>query len=93
MRKKKIDKLVIEMICKDFQPISVVEDIGFKNLIKELEPRYNLPSRRTIGRTLLPDAYSQIKTKLMDILKTTKYVAITTDIWTSSNTESYITLT
>ncbi|KAJ8933556.1 hypothetical protein NQ314_013930 [Rhamnusium bicolor] len=89
MRKKKIDKLVIEMICKDFQPISVVEDIGFKNLIKELEPRYNLSSRRTIGRTLLPDAYSQIKTKLMDILKTT----ITTDIWTSSNTESYITLT
>lgn len=92
-RRKKIDKLIIEMICKDFQPISVVEDIGFKNLIKELEPRYNLPSRRTIGRTLLPNTYSQIKTKLMSILNATKYVAITTDIWTSSNAESYMTLT
>lgn len=92
-RRKKIDRLVIEMICKDFQPISVVEDTGFKNLIQELEPRYSLPSRRTIGRTLLPDLYSQIKTRLLSILRNIENVAITTDIWTSANTQSYLTLT
>ncbi|KAE9522567.1 hypothetical protein AGLY_017037 [Aphis glycines] len=42
--KIEIDKLLLLMICKDFQPFSIVEDIGFKNLVKVLDPRYELPN-------------------------------------------------
>ncbi|XP_036390538.1 zinc finger BED domain-containing protein 4-like [Megalops cyprinoides] len=34
------------MICKDLQPISVVEDRGFIAFVKTLNPCYKIPSRR-----------------------------------------------
>ena len=41
-----IHKLVGEMIATDNQPFSVAHDIRFNHLIKTLEPRYVLPSRK-----------------------------------------------
>lgn len=41
-------KVITEAISfsfKDIQPYSVVEDEGFKNLVKTLEPRYTIPDR------------------------------------------------
>lgn len=49
------------MICKDFQPFSVVEDDGFKNFIKLLDPRYNLPSRTTLRDNLLKITIMRLK--------------------------------
>ena len=40
-----IDEAVIEMIERDMQPFSVVKDKGFRNLVKTLDPRYQLTSR------------------------------------------------
>ena len=34
----------MEFICLDHQPLSVVEDIGFKRLDNCLGPQYTLPS-------------------------------------------------
>jgi len=45
------------MLSKDFQPFSIVEDVGFKNFIKLLDPRYDLPSRRTLTDVLLNRQY------------------------------------
>jgi hypothetical protein len=36
--RKRLDVLVAEMICRYLQTLSVVEDLGFKNLVKALEP-------------------------------------------------------
>ncbi|KAJ8287678.1 hypothetical protein COCON_G00003370 [Conger conger] len=32
------------MIVKDMQPVSVVEDEGFRKFVKTLEPRYKIPN-------------------------------------------------
>ena len=92
-RKQEIDRLVLRMMVRDLQPFSVVEDEGFKDLIRGLDPRYNLPSRRTITHTLLPDLYKEQRARVMFGLQEAKYVAITTDTWTSRVTESYLTVT
>jgi len=42
---RKITQYVAEMIALDNQPFSIVEDSGFKQLFKVLEPRYKLPCR------------------------------------------------
>lgn len=48
------------MIAKDLQPLSVVENEGFTALIHELEPRYELPSRKVeVTKNMLPKLYEE----------------------------------
>ena len=42
------------MVALDSQPFSVVEDSGFVSLLKEIEPRYTIPSRKYVTETILP---------------------------------------
>ncbi|XP_015375592.1 PREDICTED: zinc finger BED domain-containing protein 1-like [Diuraphis noxia] len=71
----------------------VAENSGFRNMIQLLDSRYEIPSRRTLGRTIIPRIFSTVKNKVKTLLNQAKHVAITTDIWTSMNTDSYITMT
>ena len=56
-RCKKLDTSLVDMIATDIQPMSVVEDKGFQEFVNALDPRYVLPSRRTITRSMLPTRY------------------------------------
>ncbi len=91
-RKKSIDEAVFRMIVKDMQPISVVEDEGFQSLLHVLDPRYQLPSRKSIMR-MLPDEYKKQLEKIKKDIAEVPHVALTSDLWTSRATESYITIT
>ncbi|XP_065831021.1 zinc finger BED domain-containing protein 4-like [Oscarella lobularis] len=92
-RKRKIDDALIKMIALDLQPASVVEDTGFRHLVHTLDPRYQLPSRRSLMRSQLPDLYDKIKANLKERISKVQFCSITTDLWTSRTTESYITVT
>lgn len=37
------------MICKDNQPLNIVEDEGFQYLMKTVSPNFKVPSRRYIS--------------------------------------------
>ena len=75
------------------QPLSVVENEGFVKFVNELDLRYQLPSPSTVTRSLLPKKYKKIKDALKCELMQVKHVALTTDLWTSNQTLSYLTLT
>ncbi|KAJ4441400.1 hypothetical protein ANN_11255 [Periplaneta americana] len=48
--KVKLDKLLIHFVSKVMQPLSVVEDAGFIDLVKGSKPRlYSLPCRNTVS--------------------------------------------
>ncbi|XP_050062310.1 E3 SUMO-protein ligase ZBED1-like [Aphis gossypii] len=81
------------MIAEDLQPLSIVENSGFQNMIKLLDSRYQIPSRRSLSRTIIPEIYENVKNRVQSLLNKTNYVAITTDVWTSMNTDSFITIT
>lgn len=83
------------MISRDLQPFSVIENEGFRTLIEHLEPRYKIPSRKFLTSNILPRIYSTCKQKLFEKLDCTKElnISLTTDAWTSSKPESYITVT
>jgi len=51
-RKLELEKVLVFMVCKDFQLFSIVDDVDFKNFIKLLDPRYDLPSRKTLTDVL-----------------------------------------
>ena len=44
---------MMEFIALDDQPFSVVDDVGFRRLIKHIEPRYAMPSRRHFSESEL----------------------------------------
>ena len=90
---KKLDNALVEMITTDMQPLSIVQDSGFKKYTSILDPRYELPSRRTITRTMLPKKYTDIKQMLQEKLKKLTSIALTTDIWSSRQGLSYCCLT
>ena len=88
-----IDKALVNMIVTDLQPVSIVEDKGFKEFVQVIDQKYTPPSRRTIMRELLPSMYLSKRAELEEQLKTIEHCSITTDLWTSRATEGYITIT
>ena len=85
-KKKELNEKVMEFICLDHQPLSVVEDIGFKRLVNCLDPRYTLPSRKYFTDQCLPELYQTIYSHIQNLMKDDKIVSIgfTSDIWSSS---------
>ena len=81
------------MIATDLQPTSIVNDKGFQEFLKVIDPKYIPPSRRTITRDLLPKIYNTCKVELQESLVQTTSCAITTDLWTSRSTQGYMTVT
>lgn len=83
-----VHKQLGEMIALDFQPISIVEDVGFKRLVDTLEPKYNLPSRKYVTETILHKIlYTGVKKELVHA-PGVEYYSFTTDVW-STNVASH----
>ncbi|KAJ4438424.1 hypothetical protein ANN_14369 [Periplaneta americana] len=92
-QKKKLNTILLKLFFLDFQPFSIVEDRGFVELIRALNPSYQLPTRKAITTTLLPAAYEQCKNVVLEKVSSARNVCLTTDCWTSKSIESYIALT
>ena len=68
-------------------PLSIVDHIGFRKFVKSLQPCFKLVSRNTIKGDILK-IYELQRLKNCNILeKLGSKIAITTDMWTSSNTK------
>lgn len=55
------------MIAVDLQPFSIVEDIGFQRLLKEICPNYNIPSRKYIKESIY-NIYSKVRNNILNEL-------------------------
>uniref|UniRef100_A0A1X7TDN5 Timeless N-terminal domain-containing protein n=1 Tax=Amphimedon queenslandica TaxID=400682 RepID=A0A1X7TDN5_AMPQE len=75
-----VHQKVGEMIALDFQTLSIVDDRGFASLVKLLEPRYVLPSRRYISGGVLPQIYDGIAKEVTKELDSIISFSFTTDI-------------
>ena len=92
-KKTILDDHLVDLITIDMQPLSIVDDMGFRKFVHALDPRYILPSRRDLTRRLLPAKYEDAVNNLKKDLEDTPWVSLTTDIWTSRGTKGYITVT
>ncbi|XP_065323357.1 zinc finger BED domain-containing protein 4-like [Gordionus sp. m RMFG-2023] len=84
-----------EMIACDHQPISILEDIGFKRLLHHLCPNYKIPNRKYFSQGVIPDIYEKLSEKIRkEILVDDSFLSFTVDIWTrNSGGDSHISLT
>nr|CAI5857915.1 unnamed protein product [Callosobruchus analis] len=91
--KQSIDSDLLLLFAKDFEPFSIVEDVGFRRFVHSLNPSYTLPGKKTISKTLIPALYETCLNKAKAAAQGIVNLCITTDCWTSSNNESFIAIT
>nr|XP_037877017.1 E3 SUMO-protein ligase ZBED1-like [Bombyx mori] len=90
---RKLNNCLLFMICKDHQSFSIVENEGFKTLMKTVAPQYKLPSRTTLRRWL-DDKYEVISETIKKMLSSIEDITLTTDIWSDTlNMKSFLGIT
>ena len=77
---KSLTDLICYYVAKDMQPFQTVNDPGFCQLLKALEPRYECPDHKTIST---PWLYAREKERIGQAVASVNSIAMTTDIWTS----------
>ncbi|KAM8952264.1 E3 SUMO-protein ligase ZBED1-like [Pelodytes ibericus] len=77
-----ITDLVLDMICQDLHPLSVVEDKGFGLLFGFLEPNFSLPSPIQLSG-LLWHRYTVMKQQLKCRLLEAQTIVLSVESWTS----------
>lgn len=81
------------MIILDELPFKHVEGLGFKGFMRETQPKFDPPSRRTIARDVW-NLFQGHKAKIKSILSAnSQRVSLTTDSWTSIQNFNYMALT
>ena len=90
-RQEAITKKLTEFICKDMRPVNISQGDGFKEFIRESEPRYTIPSRGTITNRIVK-LYDTAKENIREMISG-PLIALTTDGWTSVAMDSYVTVT
>nr|XP_046250116.1 zinc finger BED domain-containing protein 4-like isoform X1 [Scatophagus argus] len=90
--KQALDEAVVNMIIKDCQPFTLVENEGFRALMQLVAPSYVLPSRKTV-KDLVDQKYEEEKEKTKKDLQSAIAVTLTADMWTSINMEAYLAVT
>uniref|UniRef100_A0A3B3S4P9 HAT C-terminal dimerisation domain-containing protein n=1 Tax=Paramormyrops kingsleyae TaxID=1676925 RepID=A0A3B3S4P9_9TELE len=91
-RASAITRSLCEMIMMDLQPLSVVEDKGFRNFAKTMDPRYKSPSRKSLMEGKIPSLFAECHSKVQKYLDSAEHAVLTTDMWTSRSTEAYLTV-
>ncbi|KAK0149427.1 Zinc finger BED domain-containing protein 4 [Merluccius polli] len=68
---KKLNRAVAEFLCMDQVPIYTVETYGFRQMLEQLNPKYQLPSRNYFMYTEIPRIYTETRELTTQHLKET----------------------
>ena len=91
-RSVEIDRHVAAFIARDGRPVSTVEGEGFRELMTFLEPEYDIKCRTTTTAHIKRMYDAGAKSLKLQLSKA-KYVAFTTDLWTSIQNIAYMCVT
>ena len=67
-RAQRIHCKIGEMFAIICQPISLVEDVGFRQVLKTLEPCYQYPSRRYFTEAIIPKIHTGMKEEVLKLI-------------------------
>lgn len=80
-KSKALSYCIAEMMALDLQPFSLVEDPGSCPLMREVDPRYSIPSRRySLTFSFLKLTLKSLP--LSQLLKSTQHISV---IWSSGH--------
>ncbi|XP_074537778.1 zinc finger BED domain-containing protein 4 [Halichoeres trimaculatus] len=83
-----ISEAIAKMIVRDLQPVSIVENQGFRELLQLLEPRYTPEAQHYIQTQLLPAYAYQAQLATRQALASAHALSLSLDIWKGFTTAS-----
>uniref|UniRef100_A0A4W4ELJ2 Si:dkey-109j17.5 n=1 Tax=Electrophorus electricus TaxID=8005 RepID=A0A4W4ELJ2_ELEEL len=86
-RQSLISETIAKMIIRDLQPVQIMENEGFRELLQLLEPRYVPEPSHYIQQQLLPTYAYQVQLATKVALSGAESCSVTLDLW-RSNTAS-----
>ena len=92
-RWQKLTQSICYFIAKDMNPVATVNGVGFRRMIKEFEPCYVVPDRKTLRTNFIPKMYEHEKSHINHAIADVSSYALTTDIWSSCAMHSYMGVT
>ena len=92
-QKSELDEALLEMSCDKCLPFNIVEGEKFQKIVRMLNPKYEVPSRKTLSDFLLESNCQRKLAKLTDDFIKTTSLALTSDGWTNSNNTSFMAVT
>lgn len=69
------------MIALQNLPFNFVEGLGFRRLIQELAPWYNLRGRNFFTDFVCKELYGKVAQKVKELIENYDYMSFTSDIW------------
>ncbi|KAI7957650.1 hypothetical protein MJO29_005867 [Puccinia striiformis f. sp. tritici] len=85
-------ELLAKMIIVHEYSFQIAEHPHFCAFVYSLQPRFEMIGQHTVREDCIK-IYNQMKLKLMEEILTVQQVALTTDLWTSSDQTAYMVVT
>ena len=92
---RRLMKSVTFCLARDMLPISTVDKVGFREMLRTFNPRYKLLCRNHFINIAIPELVAETRSSIESQITDGNiyHFAATTDMWTSAAGDPYITLT
>lgn len=87
------NSIVLNLVVGMGLPLSIVDNISFRNFMIDVDSRYQPISRRDVTRSFLPVLEKQCTTKLKEICSKSPYVSLALDCWSDRRMQTYFGIT
>lgn len=91
-RKGQITDKLVSVIIENNLPIHFSESESFREFMKFVEPNYKCPCAETI-RNITESKFNNVQNEIRKEMESVRYVAITTDAWTSISNDAFLAVT
>ncbi|XP_017557215.1 E3 SUMO-protein ligase ZBED1 [Pygocentrus nattereri] len=91
-RRSNLRTHMLNMIVMDLQPLNLVEEEGFQQLVQVLQPSADIPLSASWVRTELLSMYAHIRLKVQKEVSYAKDLVLSAEMWISSKDASYLTV-
>jgi hypothetical protein len=92
-RQSSLEQSLITFIILDCQPLNILRNDAFRNMLHEFEPGFRIPTEEKC-KEMICNSYNWTRDNLKELLKSSaKSINFTTDLWTSRRNDGYIGVT
>ena len=90
IRQQSITESLLSYLINDLKPLSTVDSPNIRTLVEQLNPKFQMPSRKYVSQILLVDKYNAIHDSVTEMMETIQELNITLDLWSNRQMKSYI---
>ncbi|GFO30823.1 Zinc finger bed domain-containing protein 1 [Plakobranchus ocellatus] len=90
--RQNLNRAFIRMLAKDMLHPSLFSGAGFKEFLSACDVRAEMPSKKTICKSLLPELVEETKLIIKLDLKSVSSLALSIESWPYKETQSFVTI-